>query len=134
MEDAGGTESAGDTENVGGIENALVDVTNFSNTPALVEYVPRNADAARDAREQGWNVPQPYDYQNYERKETGDWAGVAARYEWKDEYGDVGPPNAELEKELFESEFIPRVGLHLEEYGDPFLIDCRVCYLTNHLE
>jgi ATP-dependent RNA helicase DDX3X len=38
------------------------------------------------------------------------WAANAARYEWKDEYGDVGPRVPELEERLFRDEHILRKG------------------------
>ncbi|KAJ5469707.1 ATP-dependent RNA helicase ded1, partial [Penicillium diatomitis] len=43
------------------------------------------------------------------------WGGLAARYEWKDEYGDVGPRNDELEQELFKNSNVPRPGNHANE-------------------
>lgn len=42
-------------------------------------------------------------------KSTG-WAHDAAKYEWSDSYGDVGPKVEALEKELFRGEFINRAG------------------------
>ncbi|EPS26837.1 hypothetical protein PDE_01776 [Penicillium oxalicum 114-2] len=47
------------------------------------------------------------------------WGGNAARYEWKDEYGDVGPRNEELERELFHDEHIPRPGDHAADLQTP---------------
>ena len=38
------------------------------------------------------------------------WAHGAAKYEWKDEYGDIGPRSADLEKALYDDSFISRVG------------------------
>ena len=38
------------------------------------------------------------------------WASGAAKYEWKEEYGDIGPPHPELEKQLFKDQFINRIG------------------------
>lgn len=40
-----------------------------------------------------------------------DWAGQAAKYEWKAEYGDVGPADPRLEKMLFYSEHAVRKGV-----------------------
>lgn len=45
-----------------------------------------------------------------------EWAAKAAKYEWKDEYGDVGPQNEELESMLFRSEYINRTGLKMNKY------------------
>ena len=66
-----------------------------------------------------WVEPQKYDYDSFNKKPDGE-AGVsdtdqssavnAARYEWKDEYGDVPPPDPEVEKKLFKSELAIRHG------------------------
>ncbi|KAJ5594348.1 uncharacterized protein N7459_000556 [Penicillium hispanicum] len=99
------------------IHDALQDVSNKSKEtgnekpsrgPALSEEATR-------AAEKGWVVPTPFDYEAYANKESTDWAGVAARYEWDDEYGDIGPPNEELEKMLFRNEYIQRAGKKLSE-------------------
>ena len=38
------------------------------------------------------------------------WASGAAKYEWQEDYGDIGPPHPELEKQLFKDQFINRIG------------------------
>lgn len=76
---------------------------------------PNAEEAGQVARDKGWTDPVPFDYSDFNSKERGDWAGVAARYEWKDEYGDVGPAIPELEDQLFRSEEIPRAGIKLDE-------------------
>ncbi len=70
-------------------------------------------DTAARAREQGWAEPEKYNYMAYnassrEEREALEadqdlpaWASNAAKYEWSDEYGDVGPPHPELERQLF---------------------------------
>jgi ATP-dependent RNA helicase DDX3X len=45
---------------------------------------------------------------------SGDWAGKGALYEWKDDYGDVGPRFEALEKQLFHSEYHVRTGIKFE--------------------
>ena len=40
----------------------------------------------------------------------GTWAHDAGRYEWKEEYGDVGPRSERLEEELFKGKYINRAG------------------------
>ncbi|KAI9037081.1 DEAD/DEAH box helicase [Aspergillus affinis] len=80
------------------------------------------------AQEKGWGKPESYDYTKYGSSlsplpkpseeespelEIPEWAANAAKYEWKDEYGDVGPKSAELEEQLFRSEYINRAGLKL---------------------
>ncbi|EOD46035.1 putative dead deah box RNA helicase protein [Neofusicoccum parvum] len=80
--------------------------------------------AADRAREHGFAPPVAYDYDNYNAttKEQRDatlaegryiepsWAATAARYEWDDDYGEVGPPMPELEQELFRQETVMRRG------------------------
>lgn len=38
------------------------------------------------------------------------WLSDAAVYQWDDEFGDVGEPNPELEKMLFDDENLQRAG------------------------
>ena len=45
------------------------------------------------------------------------WAALAAKYEWKEEYGDVAPRIPELEDELYKNEFINRQGKEMARYG-----------------
>ncbi|KAJ5970587.1 Helicase C-terminal [Penicillium vulpinum] len=72
--------------------------------------------AKQVAREKGWTDPVPFEYDELANtKDHRDWAGVAARYEWKDEYGDVGPAVPELEEQLFGSDLIIRVGAKIDE-------------------
>ena len=42
------------------------------------------------------------------------WSHDAAKYEWKEEYGDVGPRDEKLEKELFYGEHLNRKGAKLD--------------------
>ncbi|MCJ1473462.1 hypothetical protein MMC13_002113 [Lambiella insularis] len=44
------------------------------------------------------------------------WASNAVKYEWNDEYGDIGPAHPELEKQLFRDRFITRAGTKLSTY------------------
>ena len=103
-----------------GIGTALEDVTNVIN-----KTVPaKNEEAHNLAREKGWVEPQEYDYEIYNAtgtkaaaREVGqsEWAHCAEKYEWKEEYGDVGPPSAALEAQLFRSEFTNRRGLKFDK-------------------
>ena len=69
----------------------------------------QNAEAAQRSREAGWVEPVKYDYETYNAArenldpsaELPSWAANATKYEWKDEYGDVGPTHPELEAVLF---------------------------------
>lgn len=104
---------------------ALEDVTHAQNA--------KKAEAASTAREKGWTEPEGYDYSKYnttplgpplatpgegtesrqQQQDLPEWAANAAKYEWKDEYGDVGPANPQLEEMLFRSELINRTGLKI---------------------
>jgi ATP-dependent RNA helicase DDX3X len=84
-------------------------------------------EAATLARDKGWVEPEKYDYSRYagpneQPTNGGDsplndipWASDARKYEWKEEYGDVGPKDDELEKMLFRGEFLNRVGVKFEK-------------------
>ncbi|KKY27237.1 putative dead deah box rna helicase [Phaeomoniella chlamydospora] len=77
------------------------------------------ANAAK-ARERGWTAPQGYDYASYNaapvrgQEDLTEWGHKAAKYEWKDDFGDVGPAVEELEKQLFRSELRMRQGTKLD--------------------
>ncbi|KXG46145.1 uncharacterized protein PGRI_050010 [Penicillium griseofulvum] len=85
--------------------------------PGVLSGVGPNAESAKKvARDKGWTDPVPFEYSDLANsKDHRDWAGVAARYEWKDEYGDVGPAVPELEDQLFRGELIIRPGAKLDE-------------------
>ncbi|KAI1960380.1 hypothetical protein LOZ58_004103 [Ophidiomyces ophidiicola] len=94
-----------------------------------------DAEAAALAREKGWAEPQRYDYAVY-TTQPGDpssdvndsqWASNAVKYEWKDEYGDVGPRNEELEQMLFRDEYTNRAGCFFKN-----LRDIKVTAETTH--
>jgi len=73
-------------------------------------------DYAAKARGAGWTEKTAFDYDQYNRTggDSHNWAGSAKKYEWKDEYGDVGPEVPELEQLLFGGEFQMRKGAHFE--------------------
>ena len=99
-------------ENAVGERRELRDATNV-----------KNEAVAAQAAEHGWVTPADYDYKLYadnkqssirqQPEATADeeagpttdqvpvWASDAARYEWKEEFGDVGPTIPRLEKQLF---------------------------------
>lgn len=107
------------------VDDALRDVTNNPPEPVADDNgVQTSGDAqtlgdseksALNPRQHGWTEPTPFSYDSFQNKEFTDWAGMAARYEWNDEYGDVGPRNEELEKQLFNQEFMPRAGVRFNE-------------------
>ncbi|EEH47254.2 uncharacterized protein PADG_03352 [Paracoccidioides brasiliensis Pb18] len=75
-----------------------------------------NEEAVALAREKGWAPPQHCDYDAYTAPGVG--FQRAAKYEWKEEYGDVEPRNEELEEMLFRNELINRVGNHFDRLRD----------------
>lgn len=113
--------------------DVLKDVTNqpdrASVGPDVTSKGPKNKEASAEARAKGWAEPAEYDYSKYvnpvsSAAATGDadmvqedipeWAATAAKYEWDNDYGDVGPPNPDLEQMLFQSDLINRTGLKLD--------------------
>ncbi|KAI9374089.1 P-loop containing nucleoside triphosphate hydrolase protein [Aspergillus egyptiacus] len=115
-------DGAVDSFDASAMKDALTDVTNSQNT--------KNLEASNIAREKGWVEPEGYDYQKYtagqpvekpvedfeqaqQEEALPQWAANAAKYEWNDEYGDVGPENPALEEQLFRNEFINRAGLKI---------------------
>ncbi|KAF1831822.1 DEAD-domain-containing protein [Decorospora gaudefroyi] len=74
-------------------------------------------DLAR-AKEAGWTDPIPFNYETVvggtpaedETRDSAPWLSDAVVYQWDDEFGDVGEPNPELEKMLFQDEFLQRAG------------------------
>lgn len=85
---------------------------------------PRNEEAAKLARERGWVKQQEYNYTNTDAAPEvvevegegfvtiadGNWAHNAAKYEWEESFGDVGPENPKLEQQLFRVNTINRLG------------------------
>jgi ATP-dependent RNA helicase DDX3X len=71
------------------------------------------AEAIAKAREAGWTETTAFDYESFNRPAAdGEYDGQAQAYEWKDEYGDVGPEVPALERILFGNEFQLREGRH----------------------
>jgi ATP-dependent RNA helicase DDX3X len=66
--------------------------------------------------EKGWSERTPFTYADYISNDFTEWAGSAKRYEWSDEYGDVGPKNEELEKQLFNLDNMTQAGMRLDRY------------------
>ncbi|WEW57452.1 ATP-binding RNA helicase [Emydomyces testavorans] len=101
------------------VESPNVEMRDVEDVPNPIGNM--NVEAAALAREKGWAEPQRYDYAAYTASyQPGEdpspdsnapaWASTAAKYEWKDDYGDVGPRNEELEQVLFRDEYINRAG------------------------
>ena len=85
--------------------------------PAAARKEQQAADLAR-AQDAGWNNPVPFQYETVvggtpaedETRDTAVWLSDAAIYQWDDEFGDVGEPNPELEKMLFDDQYLQRAG------------------------
>lgn len=105
----------------GEVDDALRDVTNDPDELAAESHDDKERASdkehkpPRNPREAGWSEPVPFHYENFTNKDSTDWASTAARYEWKDEYGDIGPRNEELETQLFGEDYKCRVGVRFEE-------------------
>ena len=88
-----------------------------------------NEAATQRLREHGWVEREKYDYESYnagtreEREalekthEVPAWASNAAKYEWKDDYGDVGPEHPQLEAMLFREEHRMQTGIEFNKYA-----------------
>lgn len=92
-----------------------------SNASADEAAAARQKQLAQDiekAREAGWNDRIPFLYESVtggqaapdETRDGAPWLSDAVIYQWQDDFGDVGPPNAELEKMLFNDETLNRAG------------------------
>ena len=106
-----------------GDDKVLSDVTN------KLANVQLNEAALVRVKEANWGTPQGYDYVKYSAgphdksvpalqpdQPDGDassWAANAAKYEWNDDFGDVGPEDKDLEAILFGDE-------HKMEQGKEF--------------
>lgn len=89
---------------------SLADVTNKM---ASTNVNARDEAAIGRVKEANWSAPEKFNYDSYnadskEKREAVEavqdvpaWAANAVKYEWSDEYGDVGPEFAELENILF---------------------------------
>ncbi|ETN38149.1 uncharacterized protein HMPREF1541_07773 [Cyphellophora europaea CBS 101466] len=109
--------------------SALPQVTN--GTKAGANGPIKDQQAFDKAREQGWVAPEAYNYDTSANKVANNiadsqptpgeqynapkWAHEAAKYEWRDEYGDVGPKFKELEDQLFHGQHIMRKGDNYDE-------------------
>lgn len=102
----------------------LVDVTNI-----MAKTSVRDENVVARVRDLGWAEPEKYDYDTYnagpkpreervafeEGKHLPAWAANAQKYEWSDEYGDIGPRQEQLENMLFRGEHINRTGIAFDK-------------------
>ncbi len=91
-------------------------------------------EAIAKAREKGWVEPQKYDYSIYNKQEADagtdtvqsrqhEWASSAGKYEWNDEYGDVGPRVPELEHQLFNDDLRMKRGENFNAFQFQVLVE-----------
>jgi ATP-dependent RNA helicase DDX3X len=112
----------------GNMAQAMSDIANGASSS---DVPGRDMEAFKKARQHGWIAPTPFSYasasDNVADQSPTDkgnnhayvepqWAHEAAKYEWKEEYGDVGPKVPELEDQLFRNEQINRRGDMFKEY------------------
>lgn len=106
-----------------GDDRALSDVTN------KVANVQINEAALDRVKDTKWGTPLGFDYAKYNAEprdktapasesdqpqgDNSNWAAGAAKYEWNDDYGEVGPEHVELKHMLFGDE-------HKVEQGEEF--------------
>lgn len=119
------------------VDEAVVDTGDMSavlSTPSMPKPEQNFVGAPKDkkeaenkAREHGYTAPVPYDYSAYQDDGKGSdmlasatraAAAQAARYEWKGEYGEVGPKIPELEAILFSDEFKYEAGTQRDRIED----------------
>ncbi|KAH0272045.1 DEAD/DEAH box RNA helicase, partial [Aureobasidium melanogenum] len=85
-------------------QDAPVEAFGQGVAPSAVGPSPENLAAIRA---HGWMENEKLDYDAFNAptsEATPTWAGAAAVYEWTGEEGDIGPPDAELEEQLFGGE------------------------------
>ena len=89
---------------------------------AIGDSTSDDRDKAQEAKEHGWSAPIPLDYEslmlsNKELRAEGElpsWMANAGTYEWKDEYGEVGPEDEDLEKIIFDPALSANAGGYLK--------------------
>ncbi|KAJ4542365.1 hypothetical protein HRR83_007071 [Exophiala dermatitidis] len=109
--------------NTAALAEAIADIVPAARNQADEAVKRERAEASRQA---GWCEPMAFNYDataptaalnvNPDGDNGNDasvpagWAHNAQKYEWQEDYGDVGPRHEELEKELFRAEHINRAG------------------------
>lgn len=118
-----------DTFNTTEMTEALDATSDTDIKPKGIQPVGPPADkeeAAAKARAYGFVTPIKYDYSVYGVKTGPDaedeaesvpaynWAASAEKYEWDEEFGEVGPRVPELEDLLFKGEHMMKIGIHMQ--------------------
>ncbi|KAI9715849.1 MAG: hypothetical protein M1812_005669 [Candelaria pacifica] len=106
-------ENADQASGNGEPRNALANITNVANGQPTTDGDPETKQRARPV---GWVEPVAYNYDVYNANtpeariaiensvDAPAWASNAEKYEWSDEYGDVGPAIPALEAQLFNTD------------------------------
>ncbi|KAF2476402.1 DEAD-domain-containing protein [Lindgomyces ingoldianus] len=85
---------------------------------AAARKAQEQAEALTRVREAGWTNPIPFNYETVqggieapeEGREDAKWLSDAVIYAWDDDFGDVGPANPALERQLFHGDHLTRAG------------------------
>lgn len=117
------TDSATNEESAHGTEDATL--AEKLGSVRLGEVVGPDEDKKKEAHEHGWTAPIPTDYNSLMNKEglpsegpLPSWMANTGTYEWKDEYGEVGPEDPELEKVIFGNRLLNNAGAYLKHLED----------------
>lgn len=86
------------------------------NAAEVIDPRAGNEEFQQAARAHGWAAPIPVNHETYAAQgiDHATWQGASARYEWKDEYGDVTPRVPQLEEILFRGNNRVRVGENID--------------------
>lgn len=122
------------------MSNALADVTN------KLAKAQVNEAALERVKEANWGAPEGFDYVKYNagpRDKTAsasesdqlhgissNWGANAAKYEWDDDFGDVGPEHDVLKQMLFGDEHKMEQGEEFSKLVTPFTCQRWLALLT----
>jgi len=118
-----GDGDAKDTAEPAAVEAAAPDPADEA---AMAEFLAKRQkeieEGRQKAKEAGWTEQTPYTYtqaggdapRSAAEGDSGEpvpkWLSDAAVYEWDDDFGEIGPVNVELERELFHGDHLMRAG------------------------
>lgn len=76
----------------------------------------------KEAADHGWAATIPLDYEAIMNKDSStaegslpSWMANTGTYQWKDEYGELGPEDPELEKVIFDEKLLNSAGAYLKQ-------------------
>ncbi|KAF2254582.1 P-loop containing nucleoside triphosphate hydrolase protein [Trematosphaeria pertusa] len=100
-------------------------------TAARAKQLAEDIQKAKDA---GWTNPIPFNYETVaggqpdvrdEGRDSANWLSDAVVYEWDDDFGEVGPPNPELEKVLYENPDMMRAGGAIQALSFQVIVNAK---------